>query len=55
MIVKGNGLILNLVLFLNVKENVVLHFTKQLYTLLKAGVPIIASLRALKEQTPMAG
>lgn len=40
---------------LNVKENIVLHFTKQLYTLLKAGVPIIASLRALKEQTPDEG
>ncbi len=37
---------------LNVKDSVVLHFTKQLYTLLKAGVPIITSLRALKEQTP---
>jgi len=36
---------------LSVKENTVLHFTKQLYTMLKAGVPIIASLRALKEQT----
>ncbi len=37
---------------LSVKDNVVLHFTKQLYTLLKAGVPIVTSLRALKEQTP---
>ncbi len=38
-----------------VKESVVLHFTKQLYTLLKAGVPIIASLKALKEQSPEEG
>ncbi len=38
-----------------VKESVVLHFTKQLYTLLKAGVPIIASLRALREQSPEEG
>ena len=35
---------------LNVKESLILHFTKQLYTLLKAGVPIISSMRALKEQ-----
>jgi type II secretory pathway component PulF len=35
---------------LNVKDSLILHFTKQLYTLLKAGVPIISSLRALKEQ-----
>ncbi len=35
---------------LRVKDAIVLHFTKQLYTLLKAGVPIVASLKALKEQ-----
>jgi len=35
---------------LNVKESLVLHFTKQVYTLLKAGVPIVSSLRALREQ-----
>jgi len=39
----------------NVKESMILHFTKQLYTLLKAGVPIITSLRALKDQTPDEG
>jgi len=37
---------------MRVKEATIHHFTKQLYTLLKAGVPILSSLRALKEQTP---
>jgi len=36
---------------LRVKERIILHFTKQLYTLLKAGVPIVSSLKALYEQT----
>ncbi len=35
---------------LAVKENIVLHFTKQLYTLLKAGIPIVTGLKALREQ-----
>jgi type II secretory pathway component PulF len=34
-----------------VKDATVIMFTKQLYTLLKAGVPIISSLNAVKEQT----
>jgi len=33
-----------------VKENVILHYTKQLYTLLKAGIPIVTGLKALREQ-----
>jgi len=37
---------------MRIKEGVIHHFTKQLHTLLKAGIPILASLRALKEQTP---
>lgn len=40
---------------LSVKDSLVLHFTKQLYTLLKAGVPIVSSLKALKEQSPDEG
>ncbi|HGY55823.1 MAG TPA: type II secretion system F family protein [Caldithrix abyssi] len=35
---------------ISVKENVVIHFTKQLHTLLKAGLPIITSLRAIRQQ-----
>ncbi len=34
-----------------VKEAAIIQFTKQLHTLLKAGVPIVASLNALREQT----
>lgn len=36
---------------LRIKESTIIHFTKQLYTLLKAGVPIVGSLKALNEQT----
>lgn len=36
---------------LHIKERTIIHFTKQLYTLLKAGVPIVSSLKALYEQT----
>lgn len=36
---------------LKIKDVTILHFTKQLYTLLKAGLPIVSSLRAVKEQT----
>jgi len=36
---------------LHIKEKTIIHFTKQLYTLLKAGVPIVSSLKALYEQT----
>jgi len=35
---------------LHVKESTIIHFTKQLYTLLKAGIPIVSSLKALYEQ-----
>lgn len=36
---------------LQIKETIVIMFTRQLYTLLKAGVPIVSSLNAVKEQT----
>ena len=36
---------------IHVKEDIIIHFTKQLYTLLKAGVPIVSGLKALKEQS----
>jgi len=36
---------------LKIKDVTILHFTRQLYTLLKAGLPIVSSLRAVKEQT----
>jgi type II secretory pathway component PulF len=35
-----------------VKTQSVILFTKQLYTLLKSGIPILASLNAIKEQNP---
>jgi len=34
----------------NIKDAVIINFTKQLYTLMKAGIPIIGSLKALREQ-----
>jgi type II secretory pathway component PulF len=38
-----------------IKTQDVLLFTKQLYTLLKAGIPILSSLNAIKEQNPHPG
>lgn len=38
-----------------IKTQDVLLFTKQLYTLLKAGIPILSALNAIKEQSPHAG
>ena len=35
-----------------VKTQTVISFTKQLYTLLKAGIPILTALNAIKEQNP---
>ncbi len=37
--------------FRNIKVKDVILFTKQLYTLLKSGVPILVSLKAIKEQS----
>ncbi len=36
---------------MNVKDDVVLLFTKQLYTMLKAGIPMLLALQTVKEQT----
>lgn len=36
---------------MNVKDDAVLLFTKQLYTMLKAGIPILLALQTVKEQT----
>lgn len=38
-----------------IKTQTIILFTKQLHTLLKSGVPILASLNAIKEQSPDPG
>jgi len=38
-----------------IKTHTIILFTKQLHTLLKSGVPILASLNAIKEQSPHLG
>jgi type IV pilus assembly protein PilC len=48
---KGGMFQFNFVLKAAVKPNVLLIFTKQLHSLIKAGVPLLEALSSLKEQT----